>query len=237
MKMLMKKGSKEPLSAEAIDSLLHEISILRYARRLVAFVFVTHNAFRFSFTYSKLRNPNILLFLGACLEFPNICFLTELMPFNLHDLITKGKIYRSKKISMAIEITKALKFLHSNSPPLLHRDLKVCGYEKIWFKFQSSYVLHLQSMNVLVDENYHIKLADFGAVSLVKAIETGSDKEKGGDTQNPTTSQAVTELQVRYYYWHLSFHILIYFIQIETIRHHIVLFGARSLVRSQGVRS
>jgi serine/threonine protein kinase len=29
---------------------------------------------------SKLRHPNIVLFLGACLQEPNVCFITEFAP-------------------------------------------------------------------------------------------------------------------------------------------------------------
>jgi serine/threonine protein kinase len=43
---------------------------------------------------------------------------------------------------MAVEMTRGLTYLHSQQPAVLHRDLK--------------------SANILVDDNYHIKLADFG---------------------------------------------------------------------------
>lgn len=99
--------------------------------------------------YSKLRHANILLFLGACLS-PKICIVTELMPRgNLRDFLRAEKPNWIRKLNAAIEITRGLQYLHVQNPPVLHRDLK--------------------SLNILVDETYHIKLADFGATSSVSA--------------------------------------------------------------------
>lgn len=53
------------------------------------------------------------------------------------------------RIKIAIDIAKALKYLHSRTPPILHRDLK--------------------SMNVLIDEKFHAKICDFGQSKLKEA--------------------------------------------------------------------
>lgn len=92
---------------------------------------------------SRLRHQNILLFVGACLEGPQVCFLTEYIPHgNLRKVLDVERLPPLKKLNMAIEATRGLAYLHSQTPAVLHRDLK--------------------SANVLVDDNYHIKLADFG---------------------------------------------------------------------------
>ena len=57
---------------------------------------------------------------------------------------------------IALEIAYGVNYLHSYNPPILHRDLK--------------------SMNVLLDSNYQVKLADFGNTKLLDVQMT---KQKG----------------------------------------------------------
>jgi len=94
---------------------------------------------------SNLRHPHILAFLGGCLEPPNLCFVTE--------FVSRGSLYNVLKnnekeltwpirLQMALEAAKGLLYLHHQKPPIVHRDLK--------------------SLNLLVDEHFHIRVADFG---------------------------------------------------------------------------
>jgi len=65
-------------------------------------------------------------------------------------------------------------------------------------------------MNLLVDENYHIKMADFGAVSLAQAIQTPSVPEQpapepkqectgnGTNSKCDTVTAEVQDLQQHY---------------------------------------
>lgn len=107
---------------------------------------------------SRLRHQNILLFVGACLDGPQACFLTEYIPHgNLRKVLDVERLPPLKKLNMAIEATRGLAYLHSQTPAVLHRDLK--------------------SANVLVDDNYHIKLADFGLSRAATLNGTGPSSE------------------------------------------------------------
>eukprot|EP00026_Physarum_polycephalum_P000443 Phypoly_transcript_00444.p1 GENE.Phypoly_transcript_00444~~Phypoly_transcript_00444.p1 ORF type:complete len:909 (-),score=141.61 Phypoly_transcript_00444:1068-3794(-) len=90
-----------------------------------------------------LRHPNILLFMGVCLEPAKLCIITELMSRgSLYDLLRDQnmEIPFNLSVRMAIDCLKGLQFIHSAG--FVHRDLK--------------------SPNLLVDKSWNIKIADFG---------------------------------------------------------------------------
>lgn len=98
----------------------------------------------------KLRHPNILLYLGASIINPyflvtEYCQHGNLFKF-LHEKHKRESISDDKRIRWALGIAKGVNYLHSFNPPILHRDLK--------------------SLNILLDQNYHIKIADFGWARL-----------------------------------------------------------------------
>lgn len=119
------KMLKSALSAESFEAFLQEISLV-----------------------SKLRHPNVVLFLGACLDGPAVCYVTEYITGgNLYELLKKESVLGwPKKTAIAIEIARGMQYLHTHK--ILHGDLK--------------------SLNLLVDENYHIKVADFGLSKIIE---------------------------------------------------------------------
>jgi len=93
-----------------------------------------------------LRHPNIVEFLGACVEPNRMCIITEyLSNGSLEDVLErkakqKKRISIKRIVSLAKDIARGLNWLHHKG--IIHRDLKTA--------------------NILVDTNGKGKLADFG---------------------------------------------------------------------------
>jgi len=134
VKTLKHKGPSSHFSPEEAERYKREVSILR-----------------------ALNHPNLVLFLGACLE-PKLCMVSEFMfGGSLFDLLYKKKKIpdHSKRCVLALDIAKAMAFLHNHNPPIVHRDLK--------------------SLNILLDEKgEHAKVGDVGL-----AVGIGKGELKG----------------------------------------------------------
>lgn len=74
-------------------------------------------------TLQQLAHPNILQFLGACMKPPNLCMVTEHMPFSLHSVLYGGTVDLDRKrvIAIAQDIARSFIYLHSRRPPIIHR--------------------------------------------------------------------------------------------------------------------
>lgn len=102
-----------------------------------------------------LRHPNVLQYLGACTQPPNVCIITEFMPLgSIYRLIHNEQIpfpwIRIK--NFCIDATRGLSYLHNFKPPIIHRDLK--------------------SHNLLVDRSWRVKVCDFGLSRIVDVQKT-----------------------------------------------------------------
>ena len=74
---------------------------------------------------SKLRHPNIVPFLGACVE--PFCLLTEFMSKGcLFNVLEDNSISIDWHLKLRIitDIAKGMVYLHTRSPPIIHRDIK-----------------------------------------------------------------------------------------------------------------
>lgn len=107
---------------------------------------------------SKLRHPNVCLYLGAvtnppCLvmEYCAKCSLDHLLRAGLSSSQMAKRLTWVRLLSMALDAAKGMLYLHTRVPPIAHRDLK--------------------SANLLVDSQWRVKVADF---SLSRALEIGS---------------------------------------------------------------
>ena len=112
---------------------------------------------------SKLRHPNIVTFIGACVHNPNLAIILEFMQ--------GGSLYRAihrrrrnvlgpfpllKIVWIAFGVAKGMAYLHSQYPVVIHRDVK--------------------SPNVLLGANVReVKMTDFGLSRLRvnSYVETG----------------------------------------------------------------
>ncbi|XP_055800737.1 serine/threonine-protein kinase EDR1-like isoform X2 [Solanum dulcamara] len=113
---------EQDLTAENMEDFCNEISIL-----------------------SRLRHPNVILFLGACATPPHLSMVTEYMEMgSLYHLIhvsgQKHRLSWQKKLNMLRDICRGLMCLHRMK--IVHRDLK--------------------SANCLVNKRWTVKICDFG---------------------------------------------------------------------------
>jgi len=124
---------------------------------------------------ASLRHPNICLYMGACLAPPSRAIVTELVARgSLWECLRTPNLFASDgrvgaglgpqqastsagpyegfhwprwAVRRVLDDTcRGLIYLHSHSPPIIHRDLK--------------------SANLLLDDSFHVKICDFGLARL-----------------------------------------------------------------------
>ena len=108
-----------------------------------------------------LRHPNITTVLGAVLERGTdpILVMECMGRGSLYDLLHNDTVVLDSDIILPIvsDVVQGLEFLHSANPPVLHNDLK--------------------SANILVDDSFRAKVADFGL--------SGKARSSGGQPGTP----------------------------------------------------
>jgi len=103
---------------------------------------------------THLRHPNIVLFMGACTQAGKFAIVTEFLPRgDVHAVVHAKQPPLIQILSMAIDVAQGMNWLHLSKPPIIHRDLK--------------------PTNLLVDENWTVKICDFGlsAWQLQKTLQ------------------------------------------------------------------
>ncbi|EOX92856.1 Mitogen activated protein kinase kinase isoform 3, partial [Theobroma cacao] len=113
---------EQDLTAENMEDFCNEISIL-----------------------SRLRHPNVILFLGACTKPPQLSMITEYMEmgslyFLIHLSGQKKRLSWRRRLKMLRDICRGLMCIHRMK--IVHRDLK--------------------SANCLVNKHWTVKICDFG---------------------------------------------------------------------------
>ncbi|KAG9128675.1 hypothetical protein Leryth_018313 [Lithospermum erythrorhizon] len=114
---------------------------------------------------SRLRHPNVVLFMGAVTRPPNLSILTEFLPRgSLYKLLHKPNLQLDEKrrMRMALDVAKGMNYLHTSHPVIVHRDLK--------------------TPNLLVDKNWVVKVCDFG-MSRMKHHTFLSSKSTAGTAE------------------------------------------------------
>ncbi|KAJ4782032.1 hypothetical protein LUZ62_066289 [Rhynchospora pubera] len=112
----------------------------------------------------RLRHPNVILFLGACMKPPHLSLVTEYMEMgSLYYLIhmgsQKSKLSWRRRLKMLRDICRGLMCMHRMK--IVHRDLK--------------------SANCLVNKHWTVKICDFG---LSRAM-TGAPMQDNSSAGTP----------------------------------------------------
>ncbi|KAM9308413.1 receptor-interacting serine/threonine-protein kinase 2 [Gastrophryne carolinensis] len=115
----------------------------------------------------KARFSYILPILGICYEEDNIGIVTEYMTSGslnqlLYEEDPSPAIVWPLRFRILYEIALGVNFLHNLTPPLLHHDLK--------------------TPNILLDNEFHVKIADFGLSKWRMLSQSFSDHAPAGGT-------------------------------------------------------
>ena len=107
---------------------------------------------------SRIRHPNLVQFIGACME-DGMMILTELMPTSLRRELERGDYHMTahQLIVISLDVAKALNYLHQMQPdPVIHRDIS------------SANVL----LEPLPDQQWRAKVTDYGSVNFQRQLRT-----------------------------------------------------------------
>ncbi|XP_077239222.1 proline-rich receptor-like protein kinase PERK3 [Tasmannia lanceolata] len=98
---------------------------------------------------AKLRHRNLTTLLGYCLQKKEHVLVFEYMPGgNLSDTLYHGDLTWQERVKIAVDIAEGLTYLHEfPDGPVVHRDVK--------------------PTNILLSDNKHAKLSDFGVSKIV----------------------------------------------------------------------
>ena len=110
---------------------------------------------------SKLKHPNIVQFLGIHYTKEDVLLVMEYMHMDLAKCLdTHPDIPLPLKLSILLDVSYGLQHLHSQTPPIIHRDLTAA--------------------NVLLTEGLRAKIADLGVSKIF-------DTRRVADTAAPGT--------------------------------------------------
>ncbi|TMW57075.1 hypothetical protein Poli38472_003000 [Pythium oligandrum] len=130
----------------------------------------------------NLCHPNIVLFMEAGFYKRSICIISEYCSRgSLRDVLQRARgdqaLSWSTKVRLALGIAYGIQYLHNSNPPMIHRDLK--------------------SPNVLVDDSWHAKIADFGTLrfaEIVSSVKRSTEVHTRASPSKPDQSMVMTGL-------------------------------------------
>ncbi|CAI5795964.1 interleukin-1 receptor-associated kinase 1 isoform X1 [Podarcis lilfordi] len=116
---------------------------------------------------SRFRHPNIVEFAGYCAEQGHFCLVYVFLPQgSLEDHLRRQRgpcLSWAQRLHIAVGTARAIQFLHSDSPSLIHGDVK--------------------SSNILLDAALTPRLADFGLARFSRRPKQGGLSSSLGRTQ------------------------------------------------------
>eukprot|EP01099_Mayorella_cantabrigiensis_P004755 TRINITY_DN362_c0_g1_i1.p1 TRINITY_DN362_c0_g1~~TRINITY_DN362_c0_g1_i1.p1 ORF type:complete len:531 (-),score=125.59 TRINITY_DN362_c0_g1_i1:95-1606(-) len=109
---------------------------------------------------TSLRHPNVLLLMGACLTPGKMALVMEMchkgsLSSYLHD--PKNNISMFRRLQMVRDTVLGMNWLHCSQPLIIHRDLKPA--------------------NLLLDDNLHVRVCDFGLSAVKEPQDKLQDKD------------------------------------------------------------
>ncbi|XP_063150326.1 interleukin-1 receptor-associated kinase 1 isoform X2 [Candoia aspera] len=116
---------------------------------------------------SRFRHPNIVEFAGYCAEQGCFCLVYVFLPKGSLEDHLHGQagtcLSWTQRLHVALGTARAIQFLHSDSPSLIHGDVK--------------------SSNILLDAALNPRLADFGLARFSRRPKQGGMSSSLGRTQ------------------------------------------------------
>jgi len=123
----------------------------------------------------RLRHPNIVQFLGVYFRGQQVtgphglpCLVMELLHSDLTTFLSGNPVISYEvKLSILNDVALGLRFLHSSSPPIIHRDLS--------------------SNNVLISRGYVAKIGDLGTARFLNPNREAQLSQMSQMTKAPGT--------------------------------------------------
>ena len=72
---------------------------------------------------AEVRHPNLVQFIGAVFDQSPPLIITELLDINLRQAYEQNRLGPGDRLSVFIDIAKALDYLHQRYEPIIHRDV------------------------------------------------------------------------------------------------------------------
>lgn len=83
---------------------------------------------------AQLQHHNVVRLEGLCVVPPALCLVMELCEFgSLYSFLREmaGELSWRQRLSLCADCARAVAFLHQQSPPLLHMDIKRCEQRRV----------------------------------------------------------------------------------------------------------